>query len=357
MDIKFIVILVILIIGIYLIKEILSIKKNINYLVETVDNSVNINIKALKNRLNVVTSEIKNYNNDLVVQIKKINNINSQVVTSMSNYFTESESDGNKNLIDYLSDTKRTDTEFQINFNDEYKQLSQKNVVQINPENPELTESSVNTKSILPTISINSNKSSHTKSHTKSTNSSSNKSKNDNLIIGQNDIISVSDTSDSKLTESSIKREDKREQVDEETEENSKLEETEEIEIEVEEEVEVTDNDSEETEEIEVIEEVTASSTKSSKSGSIKLDNITIGSNTANKGKKIQINDTTSFDTNTVLTMTKLNSISSYTKQNLERIAKILSVPITYLDGNIRKPYKKEELYSKIKDFLNKKSK
>jgi uncharacterized protein YoxC len=183
MDIKFIVILVILIIGIYLIKEILSIKKNISHLVETVDNSINVNIKALKNRLNLVTSEIKNYNNDLVVQIKKINNINSQVVTSMSNYFTESESDGNKNLIDYLSDTKRTDTEFQINFNDEKKQISQKDYVELKPL---LTETSVNTESILPTLSITSNKSSHTKtSKTSKTSKESKSSKIDDIILGK----------------------------------------------------------------------------------------------------------------------------------------------------------------------------
>jgi hypothetical protein len=36
----------------------------------------------------------------------------------MSNYYTESESDGNKNLIDYLSDAKKTDTEFKINFSE-----------------------------------------------------------------------------------------------------------------------------------------------------------------------------------------------------------------------------------------------
>ena len=100
------------------------------------------------------------------------------------------------------------------------------------------------------------------------------------------------------------------------------------------------------------------SSSKSSKSGSIKLDNITIGSSVANKGKKLEINDTKSIDTNNILTMTKLNLINTYNKQNLEQIAKILSIPITYNDGNnIRKPYKKDELYSKIKDFLNKKSK
>ena len=71
----------------------------------------------------------------------------------------------------------------------------------------------------------------------------------------------------------------------------------------------------------------------------------------------MEINDNKSIETNNILTITKLNPINTYNKVDLERIAKILSVPITYIDGGSRKPYKKEELYSKIKDFINKKSK
>jgi len=95
MDFKILLIISVLFIGIlYIIKEVTFLKKETMKVSELIDNSVNNNIKALKNRLNIVTSEIKNYNNDLVIQIKKINSINSQVVTSMSNYYTESESDG-----------------------------------------------------------------------------------------------------------------------------------------------------------------------------------------------------------------------------------------------------------------------
>jgi predicted PurR-regulated permease PerM len=103
MDFKILLIIFVLFIGIlYIIKEVITLKKETIKISNLIDNSLNNNIKGLKNRLNVVASEIKNYNNDLVIQIKKINSINSQVITSMSNYYTESESDGNKNLIDYF---------------------------------------------------------------------------------------------------------------------------------------------------------------------------------------------------------------------------------------------------------------
>ena len=85
-------------------------------------------------------------------------------------------------------------------------------------------------------------------------------------------------------------------------------------------------------------------------------NNITVGSNASNKGKKMQL-DNKSVDTNKIMALTKLNAITTYKKEELERIAKILSIPTTYEDGNKRKPYNKEELYSKIKNFINNKSK
>ena len=161
MDLKLILIILVLVGIIYIIKELTTIKKNNLNLIEIVDNSIVNNIKALKNRLNVVTSEIKNYNNDLVIQIKKINSINSQVVTSMSNYYTESESDGNKNLIEYLSDAKKTDTEFKINFSENKTNKINKN----NSEKKQDRKQDINsqksiksktseTQSILPSIPL-----------------------------------------------------------------------------------------------------------------------------------------------------------------------------------------------------------
>jgi hypothetical protein len=334
MDFKILLIIFVLFIGIlYIIKEVITLKKETIKISNLIDNSLNNNIKGLKNRLNVVASEIKNYNNDLVIQIKKINSINSQVITSMSNYYTESESDGNKNLIDYLSDAKRTDTEFKINFNESDKKETQ---IKKSYEKEHVTEHSKTstTKSILPSIQIQVNdKSSKTSDQTSVKSSKSN-------INNQNECLVIGDITNTNIT--NITNNIEANEKTEETKETEETETEEEIIEEIIEEIEVTDTNTTESDKSNV----------SSKSESIKLDNITIGSTSTNKGKKLEINDTNSIETNNILTMTKLNPINKYTKQNLERIAKVLSIPITYNENNIRKPYKKDELYSKIRDFL-----
>ena len=48
----------------------------------------------------------------------------------------------------------------------------------------------------------------------------------------------------------------------------------------------------------------------------------------------------------------KKNNIESYTKKNLDNIAKLLNILIFYKDGTKRISYKKEELYLKIKENI-----
>ena len=48
-----------------------------------------------------------------------------------------------------------------------------------------------------------------------------------------------------------------------------------------------------------------------------------------------------------------LKTINTYSKLDLEQIAKSFSLPLTYIDStHNRKIYKKEELYNLIKEFL-----
>lgn len=89
--------LIIILVLLFLVKELFTIKMMLK------NNDFNQDNKLIKNRLNSLTQEIKEYNNDLLVQAKKINKINSQKITNMSNYYTEEESSGNKNLLEYLS--------------------------------------------------------------------------------------------------------------------------------------------------------------------------------------------------------------------------------------------------------------
>jgi hypothetical protein len=111
MELKFILVVgLIILIIMYLHNEIKSIKSMIN------DNNENV-MKLLKTKFYTLTNEMKEFNNDLINQTKKINKIHSQKITNMSNYFTDSDSNGvDKNLLNYLSDNKNGDI-FKINFN------------------------------------------------------------------------------------------------------------------------------------------------------------------------------------------------------------------------------------------------
>ena len=117
MDIKFFLILaILLLVTMYFINEFKLLR---TYIVE----SSEANTKLIKSKYNSIINDIKDINFYLVNQTKKINKIHSQKITTMSNYFTESETDGN-NLLNYLSDTKinkknitSTDNNFKINFN------------------------------------------------------------------------------------------------------------------------------------------------------------------------------------------------------------------------------------------------
>jgi hypothetical protein len=296
MDFKLLIILLgLLLLIIYLAKSILDIKSGLL----KVESNLDGNLKNVKSRINLLSTEIKTYNNDLIVSAKKMNKINSQQITSMSNYYTESESDGNKNIIEYLSDVKNK-SDFKINFNtqeeenkktideeheeqqdkeqqDKEQQDKEQQDKEQQEQQPEIIEIDVNPLNIISddeSVNSKSNKSVNSKSN-KSVNSKSNKSVN------------------------------------------------------------------------------------SSKS-SIKLENITIGSTATGKGKKININtnDSESDVDKEITTLDDLKNISSYSKLDLESIAKSFSLPLTYIDSSQnRKIYKKEELYNSIKDYLVKNKK
>ena len=89
MDLKFLSLLVLIIlITLYFINEFKMLKSHISI------NNDNVN-KLIKGKFHGFLSEVKELNTDLVNQTRKINKIHSQKITNMSNYFTESENDGN----------------------------------------------------------------------------------------------------------------------------------------------------------------------------------------------------------------------------------------------------------------------
>ena len=76
------------------------------------------------------------------------------------------------------------------------------------------------------------------------------------------------------------------------------------------------------------------------------------------KGKKPKINignDANSLDSKEIKNIKELNNIESYKKKDLENIAKIFNIAVTYKDNNKWIPYKKEDIYLKIKEKLENK--
>ena len=62
--------------------------------------------------------------------------------------------------------------------------------------------------------------------------------------------------------------------------------------------------------------------------------------------------DTKTTESEFIAKLQTIQPINTYSKTDLENIAKIHLIPITYQDGTQRKTYKKEELYNKIKEHF-----
>jgi hypothetical protein len=351
MEIKFILIIgLIILITMYLINEFKIMKNSIT---ETNENV----IKLLKIKFHTLTNELKEFNNDLVNQTKKINKIHSQKITNMSNYFTDSDSN-NKNIINYLSDSKN-DEMFKINFdkdenkcneikqtndNDIISNTSEEHIDEINKNNiDELYSDSSKSSEVRPINDENNNDSKSNKdnksSKNESYNNTDNKSittKSDNRIEFEKEIKSIESKSikQSESESSGIKKQDdtnKGEYTEQFTEKSNHTERDD-------------DNESDKIS----IESINVKSLH---------DMISFGSKKS-KGKKIKLdigNDEKSLDSNDIKNMTTLNNIESYTKKNLDNIAKLLNISIFYKDGAKRISYKKEELYLKIKENLENK--
>jgi len=321
MDIKIIfLLLIVIVILLFVTREILSIKKEFN---KQLNNNDEIN-KLVKNKLNSITTDIKNYNNDLLAQAKKINKINSQMITSMSNYYTETDSD-NKNLLEYLSDVKNND-EFKINFSPDKFNLktseTELSTISKTTQNEDEVILSLNTKYKSDLSQLNNN------------GISNNSDLSNNLINHNNSDVS----NNFSLVDDNISLESSHLSNNNNNNLNNNI---------------VNKN---------ILQEKALSldslSDVESEDNIINVDNLDNHDNLDNlDNNKINNNkDTKSVDTNIFANITRLNPVTSYTKQELDKIAKTLSIPLTYIDGSQRKTYKKEELYSKINEVLNKKS-
>jgi hypothetical protein len=395
MDFKFIIILgLVSLLVLYIINEMKLLKLHITTTSETIN-------KQMKNKFHVLINDIRELNTDLVNQTKKINKIHSQQITSMSNYFTDSDDVDGKNMLKYLSENKQSENKqsenknlenFKIDFgemksdckNSESKNYktndddiisnsSNDNLEDIkNIENISITSENISDARhvISPCENYNNNPEPETICNDK------NKSEQEPISNGNNGTIQSSSPVKSSQTKS-----DKSDKSNKSNKSNSiKISPTHinditntnndvisnythksEIKLEIQQVVNKDQKDSEKNSE--------KNSDKNSDKISLESKGIksihgliSFGSKKS-KGNKPQINignliqkDDNTMETNEIKSLSKLNDIETYNKKDLDNIAKIYNIPTFYKDGNKRKLYNKEELYSKIKDEINKKS-
>ena len=296
MNLKLILILLILIIAIVLfIKDYLIFKKK----VLITNEETNADVKIIKNRLNLITNEIKTYNNDLITQFKKINTINSQKITSMSNYYTESETNENNHLIEYLSEHKN---DLKINFKDILSDVKQNSSTMVDNKILELESDT--------SLDLDNNE--KTEKDLENVESSSSNSSNSTNVSKSNNSNKSSKSNNSNKSSKSNKS-----------------------------------NNSNKS----------SKSSKTSKSNNTAKTNPICFDENNNRDLKevmptVSKSDSKTTESEFIAKLQTIQPINTYSKTDLENIAKIHLIPITYQDGTQRKTYKKEELYNKIKEHF-----
>jgi len=371
MDIKFFLILaIILLVTMYFINEFKMLR---TYILETSEN----NTKLIKSKYNSIVTDIKDINFDLLNQTKKINKIHSQKITTMSNYFTESETDGN-NLLNYLSDAKSnkknvtsTDNNFKINFNTDknYDKNCDNNILEQQVQEQEVQEQEVQEQGVPEHINTEKSNNQLNKTNDQDLISVSDNNNNEDDI----DDINLNNVQDNVEVEDLLNQNGRLDlqQNDSNTDGSGALELCEPkstIIIETNEENNQKSTTSRNDSPHEILNNNVQEQKKEDESTKISITNkdlkslhdaISFGSK--KKGKNIvleakQDRDVDSLITTEILKINKLNPMETYNLKQLQKIATILTIPTKYKDGKKNITYKKEELYLKIKDELNKKS-
>ena len=86
----------------------------------------------------------------------------------------------------------------------------------------------------------------------------------------------------------------------------------------------------------------------------VESDESSTSSQSSQSSQSKPVSDHESIVTSDVkLTLDTLQPIEKYKKPHLDKIAKKYSIPTTYKEGSVRRPYKKEEIYEKIKVKLS----
>jgi len=396
MDYKFITILIVLLgIVLFLMKEWDNVKKNIDDKMNQIVTCIDDNSKMLKNKmqadLTVCVGKIKTINGEYIERVRKMNEYGSQPITNISNNYTDTDSHDNKeNNIQYLSDirkapkkqtsqikessyymsddvpkhTKKQKTteepkkeqptdqkpkdNFKITYSDSNKKVDPKDP---NAENilTKFVEKIELHNQIIPK-QLTGSPSSHS-----SKKSSHKNAKSDSDLIENDDDVHISDIEDENDSSSCESETDSvGSQYEDENETSSKS---------------TSSSGSQNSGSSGISIEMESPKLKSSKSSkssesehSSNYGTITLGSRKTGvkASSKIEMKTSKNADKNmdmesvsSSLNIESLKPIAKYTAESLQKIAKKLSISIFRNDsGNARKVHNKNELYEKIKARL-----
>lgn len=284
--------------------------------------------RSLKQRLiadiNNGFTKIKAHNTDCLNQVRKINLINSQPITKASAKYTETETEKGVNM-DYLSDT-------------------------IQKKPPSSTYMSENLSP--PTEkSHKSKKSTHSQQHSQEENFKIDFANgNKETIVANKEVVAENKESNNinnvnNNSDSDVSNDDSNNDTNDDNEEFVSEDDTDSQSITIDIHNFRADDNEENASEINTVEDEDNSDEDDDNHIEIKKEDITIGSKKGGHGKKPNIKSST-------FTLADLADEAEYTKKSLEEIARSLSLPLMYSQGNKRVPYKKNELYNKIKDHL-----
>jgi hypothetical protein len=412
MDYKiWIVLLGIVLLILYLIKEMYFIKFDlINYINTLKNNNEENNLiirKNFQNDLNVFANKIKLLNDENLQQFRKITLLNNQPILKNNNYFREMEytdSDIENKDLRYLSDSKlmsKKEKESSNKFSETSEltstETSEENVVankKEQKEQPSLPISNELIKNVLNNVinkALNNQELSTEKINTddltlnkksESTNDINEKvseKENDNILETKN-IVSNSlqenknnednIIEDNNISESNIKSISS---IENNNRENTKLDYILETDSETETELEEDNDEESESDEITFdkdeleLKENNFSNKINNKdlvenAENIKFDTITLGTKKSknkkeNKNEKNDLNEIKMPDEIARnVNKENLKSIDDYTLETLKNLAKKFNIPLSIKSSGKWKSLNKTEIYSEISKFLNKKN-
>lgn len=368
MDYKFIILIVaIFALFFFLLRESETIKTEIDRLRSDIEDNTKTLRSKFQSDLNACVNKLKTYNADCINQVRKMNLIQSQPITYVSNSYTDTETEHKENINMYLSDIKEQTNHVTSSHLSETLPRSDKMSLKANDKTSEKrsrlskysstserAEADFKIKYNIDDIKPNENNTDHNIENLMAT--VNNRIEENNVENNEDDVISSKSHKSSEHSKNSyISETDSSSEnitIDMNEYKTDVIDTPDSLEVDEANNIKSETNNIEDRANINTVNEtIEDNSVNDSDSSiiSINRENITIGSSKKNeKGKKVNITMA-----NNRIELSNLEDEDAYTKKSLEEIAKNLSLPITHVIGNKRIPYKKNELYIKIKEKLS----